>query len=97
MTNLSPPKGLIATFGVTELITIGTFIGSFIVEGRKPLAVKITTVQLPDTAVSLSWQTIKESLFSEDTAPFRQATGPKLTCTSDKDGRAVPVMVRTPF
>jgi len=85
------------TLGVTELTTIGTFIGSTIVVGKKPLAVKITTVQLPDTAVSLSWQTIKESLFPEDTAPLRQATGPKLTCTSDNNGKTVPVRVRTPF
>ena len=82
---------------MTEFTTIGTFIGASIVEGKKPSAVKITTVQSPDTAVSLSWHTINESLFAEDTAPFRQATGPKLTYTSDKDGRAVPVIVSTPF
>jgi len=54
ITNVSPPKGLTSAFGVTELTTIGTLIGASISEGKKPSVVKTMTVQLPDTAVSLS-------------------------------------------
>ncbi len=53
-TNVSPPKGLTFAFGVTELTTIGTLIGASISEGKKPSVVKTMTVQLPETAVSLS-------------------------------------------
>lgn len=76
--NFYPPKGLTFAFGVTELTAMGTLIGASISTGKKPSAVNTTTVQLPDTAVSLSLQTIKVSLLPEDTAPLRQATGPKL-------------------